>query len=69
VGEVTAGEISSATKNIGSHLDVLSLEYMERAQPENLFEGTTRKLTQVLGLIKEELGLFNTATGKLELPP
>jgi hypothetical protein len=36
VGEVTAGEISSTTKNIGNHLDVLSLEYMEKAQLENL---------------------------------
>jgi hypothetical protein len=33
------------------------------------FEGTTRTPAQVLGLIKEELGLFSTATGKLELPP
>jgi hypothetical protein len=36
VGEVTAGEISSSAKNIGSHLYVLGLEYLEKAQPENL---------------------------------
>ena len=33
------------------------------------FEGTTRTLAQVLRLIKEELGLFSRALGKIQLPP
>jgi hypothetical protein len=33
------------------------------------FEGTTRTPAQGLGLIKEEMGLFSKALGKLELPP
>ena len=41
-------------KNNG-HLDVLDLEYLERART---FEGSTRTLIQVLGLIKEELIIF-----------
>ena len=36
VGEVTTGKINNSTKNNSSHLDVLSLEHLERAKPENL---------------------------------
>jgi hypothetical protein len=36
VGEVDAGKINNSTKNNSSHLDVLSLEHLERVKPKNL---------------------------------
>ena len=68
VGEVTTGKINNSTKNNSSHLDVLSLN-ISKERNRRTFEGTTRTLAQVLGLIKEELGLFSRALGKLQLPP
>jgi hypothetical protein len=56
-----------STENHSSHFDVLGLEYLERAQPED-FRRDIVNTVQVLRLIKEELGLFSKALGKLELP-
>jgi len=36
---------------------------------QRTFEGTTQTPAQVLRLIKEELGLFSRALGKIQLPP
>ena len=69
MGEVTAGEISSLAENHDSHLDVLSLEYLERAQPEN-FQGDNENTGPSTGANQgKEMGLFSKASGKLELPP
>jgi len=66
VGEVTAGEISSLAENHDSHLDVLSLEYLERAQPEN-FQGDNENTGQSSGADQGRVGLLSKALGKLEL--
>jgi len=36
---------------------------------QRTFEGTTQTPAQVLRLIKDELGLFSRALGKIQLPP
>lgn len=65
------GRLGPSQKTSDNHLDVLGLEYIWKEPNRRTLEGATRIPAQVLGLIKEELGLFSRALGQntLTIPP
>jgi len=65
VRDVYAGEINISAKRMAAIL-MYSAWNIRKERNQRTFEGSTPTLAQVLGLIKEELGILSRAIGKLD---